>query len=31
MYRVHAVTGECGGPGYVALFALVAYRLAGSG
>ena len=30
MYRVHAVTGEYGGPGYVALFALIAYRLAGN-
>jgi uncharacterized membrane protein YeiB len=29
MYRVHAVTGEYGGPGYVALFALIAHRLAG--
>jgi uncharacterized membrane protein YeiB len=27
--RVHAVTGEYGGPGYVALFALIAYRLEG--
>ncbi|WP_433376959.1 DUF418 domain-containing protein [Actinoplanes sp. CA-142083] len=30
MYRVHAVTGEYGGPGYVALFALIAHRLASS-
>lgn len=29
MYQVHAVTGEYGGPGYVALFALIAHRLAG--
>ncbi|MFI5896409.1 DUF418 domain-containing protein [Actinoplanes sp. NPDC051513] len=29
MYRVHAVTGEYGGPGYVALFALLAHRLTG--
>jgi uncharacterized membrane protein YeiB len=29
MYRVHAVPGEYGGPGYVALFALIAHRLAG--
>jgi uncharacterized protein len=27
MYQVHAVTGEYGGPGYVALFALIAHRL----
>jgi uncharacterized membrane protein YeiB len=31
MYRVHAVTGEYGGPGYVALFALLAHRLGSSG
>jgi uncharacterized membrane protein YeiB len=30
MYRLHGVTGEYGGPGYVALFALIAHRLAGN-
>ncbi|MER7276236.1 DUF418 domain-containing protein [Dactylosporangium sp. NPDC000244] len=29
MARMHAITGEYGGPGYVALFGLVALRLAG--
>ncbi|MFB9235048.1 DUF418 domain-containing protein [Plantactinospora siamensis] len=31
MARVHAVTGEYGGPGYVALFGLLALRLSAAG
>jgi uncharacterized membrane protein YeiB len=31
MARVHAITGEYGGPGYVALFGLLAHRLSRSG